>query len=93
MRNCNQGRFRQQIRSLHRQFLPDGGLPSTDVLSAKVVQQALTAVGVVWKDSIYTPLVTLWVFLSQVLSPDHSCRGAVACLIAHRVSQRQTPYS
>ncbi len=25
-------------------------------------------------DRIYTPLVTLWVFLSQVLSADHSCR-------------------
>ena len=30
---------------------------------------------------IYTPLVTLCVFLSQVLDPDHSCRAAVARLI------------
>ena len=37
-----------------------------------------------WKDRIFTPLVTLWVFLSQVLSADHSCRAAVARLIAHR---------
>ena len=40
-----------------------------------------------WNDSIYTPIVTLWVFLGQVLSADHSCRAAVARLIAHRVSQ------
>ena len=37
-------------------------------------------------DRIYTPLVTLWVFLGQVLSVDHSCRAAVMRLIAHRVS-------
>lgn len=31
-------------------------------------------------DRIYSPLVTLWVFLGQVLSQDHSCRAAVARL-------------
>lgn len=87
MRDCNQGRFRQQIRFLRRQFLQDGGLPFTDVLSTETVEQALTAVGVVWNDTIYTPLVTLWVFLGQILSADPSCRNAVARLIAHRLSQ------
>lgn len=42
---------------------------------------------------IYSPLVTLWVFLGQVLSQDHSCRAAVARLIAHRVSRGQRPCS
>jgi len=93
MRDCNQGRFRQQVRFLRRQFLQDGGLPLANVLSGKTVEHALTAVGMVWNDSIYTPVVTLWVFLSQVLSADHSCRGAVARLIAHRVSQGQAPCS
>ena len=46
-----------------------------------------------WNDSIFTPLVTLWVFLGQVLSADHSCRAAVARLIAHRVSQGLRPCS
>ena len=40
-----------------------------------------------WNDRIFTPLVTLWVFLGQVLSADQSCRAAVARLIAHRVAQ------
>ncbi len=40
-----------------------------------------------WVDRIYSPLVTLWVFLGQVLSADHSCRAAVARLIAHRLSR------
>jgi Transposase DDE domain len=37
--------------------------------------------------------VTLWVFLGQVLSADHSCRAAVARLIAHRLARGQSPCS
>ncbi len=87
MRLSNQRRFCQQVRFLQRQFLQEGDLPFTDVLSSKTMSQALATAEVIWNDSIYTPLVTLWVFLNQVLSQDHSCRGAVARLIAHRVSQ------
>src|SRR5262249_9156217 len=39
------------------------------------------------------PLVTLWVFLGQVLSADHSCRAAVARLRAHRLARGQRPCS
>ena len=93
MHISNQGRFHQQVRFLRRQFLQDGDLPFTDVLSADVVLQALTTADVVWKERIYTPLVTLWVFLSQVLSQDHSCRAAVARLIAHRLARGQSSCS
>jgi len=86
-------RFREQVRFLRRQFLQDGDLPFTDVLSESAVAQALKAFDVVWLDRIYSPLVTLWVFLGQVLSQDHSCRAAVARLIAHRVSRGQRPCS
>ena len=89
----NQGRLRQQINFLRRQFVQDGDLPFSDVLSEKIVLQALSAAGVVWNESIYQPLVTLWVFLSQVLSADHSCRSAVARLIAHRCSRGQSECS
>jgi len=93
MRDCNQGRIRQQIRFLRRQFLQDGDLPFSDILSEQIVAQAMTAITAVWLDRIYPPLVTLWVFLGQVLSQDHSCRAAVARLIAHRVSRGQRPCS
>jgi hypothetical protein len=93
MRSYNQLRFQQQASFLRRQFLQDGDLPFTNVLSERVVSQALTAIHVVWLDRIYSPLVTLWVFLAQVLSQDHSCRAAVARLIAHRVSRGQLPCS
>ena len=87
MRYSSQGRFRQQVRFLRRQFLQDGDLPFSNVLSEGGIAQALTAIDVRWVDRIYSPLVTLWVFLGQVLSADHSCRAAVARLIAHRLSR------
>ena len=93
MRYSNQGRFQQQVRFLRRQFLQDGDLPFSNVLSEGIVAQALTAINVCWVDRIYSPLVTLWVFLGQVLSADHSCRAAVARLIAHRLSRGQSPCS
>lgn len=89
----NHGRIGQQVRFLQRQFLQDGESPFTNVLSEEVVLEAMHAVELVWKDRIYTPLVTLWVFLVQVLSQDHSCRAAVARLIAHRVSRGRCPCS
>ena len=93
MRYSNQGWFRQQFGFLRRQFLQEGDLPFTSVLSEETIGPALDAIDFCWKDRIYTPLVTLWVFLGQVLSADHSCRSAVARLIAHRISHGQTACS
>jgi hypothetical protein len=92
MRYSNQGPFREQVSFLRRQFLQDGELPFTNVLTEGVLAQALTALSG-WLDRIFSPLVTLWVFLGQVLSADHSCRAAVARLIAHRLARGQSPCS
>src|SRR5947209_423141 len=88
MRHSHHKAFRSQVTLLRRQFLQDGGLPFTDVLTEGVITEGLATIGV-WLDRIFSPLVTLWVFLGQVLSPDHSCLAAVACLIAHRVARGQ----
>jgi hypothetical protein len=92
MRYSNRGSFHQQANFLRRQFLQDGDLPFTNVLTEEAIAQALAAV-TGWLDRIFSPLVTLWVFLAQVLSADHSCRAAVARLIVHRLTQGQRPCS
>src|SRR6516164_8193513 len=92
MRYSNRRAFRDQLNFLRRQFLQDGDLPFTDVLTEGLVAKALAAV-TGWLDRIFSPLVTLWVFLAQVLSADHSCRAAVARLIAHRLARGQAPCS
>jgi hypothetical protein len=84
--------FRRHAALLRRQFLQDGGLPFTDVLTDQLLSQAMATVGR-WLDRVFPPLVTLWVFLGQVLSADHSCRAAVARLNAHRLARGQRPCS
>lgn len=89
MHHSSAGRFRRQFGFLRRQFLQEGDLPFTNVLSEASMAPALDAIEACWKERVYSPLVTLWVFLGQVLSADPSCRSAVARLIAHRIAQGQ----
>src|SRR5262249_47117905 len=92
MLHSNRAAFRDQVNFLRRQFLQDGDLPFTNVLTGEVIAQALASVPG-WLDRIFSPLVTLWVFLGQVLGADHSCRAAVARLLTHRLAQGQRPCS
>jgi DDE family transposase len=66
-------------------------LPFHDILDATMVKAALDAEGVSFNEALYTPLVTLCVFLSQVLDPDHSCRAAVARLIVWLAVNQRKP--
>lgn len=70
-----------------------GELYFTALLSQDRIQKAFGTARWVWQGWIYTPAVTVWVFLSQCLSPDHSCRDAVARLVAWRVACGQKPCS
>src|SRR3954452_22200328 len=92
MRSSHPRSFREQASLLRRQFLQDGDLPFTNVLTQEVLEHALAALGG-WLDRVFSPLVTLWVFLGQVLSAHPSCRAAVARLIAHRLARGQGPCS
>jgi hypothetical protein len=91
MRHPWNGRLRHQVDTLRREFLQEGGLPFAAVLDAGGLDEALREIKTTWNDRIYSPLVTPWVFLGQVLNADQSCRAAVARLIAHRVSQGLEP--
>lgn len=90
MRYCNEQLFRSQFEFLRQQFAQSCELPFTDVLSRETVDRALDTIDFAWNERIYTPLVTLWIFLSQVISADHSCRCAVAKLVAHRISRGES---
>jgi hypothetical protein len=84
--------FEQALAPFHH----DQGLPFATVLPAAVVEQVFADEGVAFgttKDSVFTPTVTLWAFLSQVLEKDKSCRAAVSRVLALRVAEGQTPCS
>jgi putative transposase len=68
-------------------------LPYHDLLDGEIIRSALEEENLKFRVRRYTPLVTLWTFLTQVLDPDHSCRKAVSSLIAFLVSQGQPAVS
>lgn len=74
--------FRRAVADARRQ----GGLPFACLLSEDRILQAFGSARELWQGWVYSPAVTLWVFLSQCLSPDHCCREAVARLIAWRLA-------
>jgi hypothetical protein len=76
----------RQVESLRRQFVQAGGLPFADVLSTAQVQAVLRECQVSFRERIFSPLITVSTFLSQVLDPDHSMRQAVARLLAYRAA-------
>jgi Transposase DDE domain/Insertion element 4 transposase N-terminal len=83
----------RQVRRLHQQLSRAPALPFADLLPAQQVEQALRDEGVTFRDRLFSPLVTLWLFLSQVLDPDGSCRAALARLLAWRAARRLPPCS
>jgi len=70
-----------------------GDLYFAALLPQDRILKAFAAARAAWQGWVYTPAVTLWVFLAQCLSPDHSCREAVARLIAWRVARGGKPCS
>ena len=72
------------LDQLRARFALDEGLPFADILTEPRIRETLDEHGVRYRDRVFDPVTTLWGFLSQVLSDDHSCRDAVARIIAHR---------
>jgi hypothetical protein len=68
-------------------------LPFAQLLGADTIAQALRDERVSFRDRLFSPFATLWVFLSQVLDPDHSCRAGVARFCAWRAAQHLPPCS
>lgn len=76
------GRLRGGANRAAAKLVEDNGAGLRTLLPARSVEQAAAAEGVRCRDCLFTPLVTLWMFLAQVLSADGSCREAVAKLLA-----------
>jgi hypothetical protein len=68
-------------------------LPYHDLIDREIVEAALKEENLRFRVRIYTPLITLWTFMTQVLDTDHSCRKAVRSLIAFLVAEGQPAIS
>jgi hypothetical protein len=74
------------LDAVRARFARNEGLPFADVLTEARILDALDEHGVRYRDRVFGPATTIWGFLSQVLSDDHSCRDAVSRILAHRAA-------
>ena len=91
---CLPKRFRLVLAS----FLQRPGLPFANALTEEAIQNAFDDEGAGFaddEDAVYTPAITLWAFLSQVLFKDEqrSCVAAVARVIVLLVALKRGPCS
>jgi Insertion element 4 transposase N-terminal len=66
---------------LKRKFEDVMGLPFQELLGQDFIEQILKEQGVNYRNSIYTPVVTIWAWLSQVLDNDKSLRNTVGRIL------------
>lgn len=78
------------LEMVHARFARNEGLPFADVLTKANILEVLNDHGVKYRDRVFSPVTTIWGFLSQVLSEDHSCRDTVLRIIAHRAASGVT---
>jgi Transposase DDE domain/Insertion element 4 transposase N-terminal len=67
---------------LKQQFNQSLGLPWQEALPASRIEEILAQEKVQYRNCIYSPIVTLWAMIAQVLDPDKSLSNAVKQIIA-----------
>ncbi len=96
---CKQTRLLPRpFRLILASFLQRSGLPFSDVISEESIQAAFKEENADFADdegAVYTPAITLWAFLSQVLFKDEnrSCVAAVARVIVLLITLKRPPCS
>jgi hypothetical protein len=86
----------QRFRLVLLSVLQTNGLPFSDVLSEEEIQDAFDEQGASFAledDEVYTPAITVWAFLSQVLhkGEQRSCLAAVSRVIVLLVALGRDP--
>jgi hypothetical protein len=66
-----------QVNAVRDQLKQKQGLPFLNILSRDLVEDACRRFNHRWRVRIYTPWITLGMFLSQILSDDQCCDDAV----------------
>jgi len=74
------------LDAVRARFARNQGLPFADILTECSILEVLNDHGFKFRDRVFSPVTTIWGFLSQVLNDDHSCRDAVSRIVAHRAA-------
>ena len=67
----------QGVEILRRKLSQRAGKPFANILNEKVIEAAIVKVQLKYRNRLFTPMVTIWAFLYQVLDPDKSLANAV----------------
>jgi hypothetical protein len=78
-----------ELRAAVEQARREQSLFFAALLPEESITAAFTAASAAWCGHVFTPVVIVWVFLSQCLSADHSCRDAVGRLISWLLARGQ----
>ena len=87
MTDRTQNWISHQIKCFRKTTCSVPALPFSEILVPELVKNILRELRVTYRHRVYTPFMTLCVFLWQVLSEDHSCREAVARWMAFRIAK------
>jgi hypothetical protein len=74
------------LDAVRARFARSEGLPFADIMTEANILDVLNEHDVTYRDRVFGPVTTIWGFLSQVLSDDHSCRDTVSRIIAHQAT-------
>jgi hypothetical protein len=91
MAHCTRTGLSCQIEAYRQRLAEAPELALSEVLKRENVERVLKEENVGFRQRLFTPLVTVWVFVLQVLSRDSSCRAAVTRLIVYLVARGQRP--
>lgn len=77
------GRRAGKVGRFKKMLAENPGAVFGEIISSQEVNDECRYIGYEWRSRIFTPLVTLWAFLGQVLNADSSCRQAVARVLTY----------
>lgn len=77
-------RRQRQLRAIGEELRRLPGVAISGVLTAEEVAAAAEQCSLRFRQRLFSPFVTLWLFVWQAISPDGSCREAVLRLLADR---------
>lgn len=70
------------VKILRERLSNSIALPFTDILPEDMIQQTLKEENIKYRKRLYDPIITLWIFIRQVLDPDKSCKKAVSGVLS-----------
>ncbi len=73
---------KSRVQVLVDKYSSSIGLPFQQLLPESFIADALDEEKIKYRHRIFSPIVTIWAFLSQVLDPDKTCHNAVSRIIA-----------